>query len=284
MYLLERFGIRTLPPYNSEMTESPIPAAIAFVETTGGIYDNDGNGRSRQALPFALRYQGVILENLMTDTRAYVDMFRPLVGIRSKLYRRARDNDEVHWCYARLVAMPYETNTKDKAWRTVTLDFQQLSRWHGARHDDPWTFDSGEVFDDGLILDEESPTILDTNPKVTAVINNGNIPIQDAQIFLTAAGSNITAVTFTGTNSVAGITINLTWTGTLTAGQILIINDAASSVLNNGVNAYTGLVRNSGHNIAPWFEFAPGTTNITVTRTGGSAASTIAIIFRDGWA
>lgn len=279
MYLLERFGQTLfLPQGNMTAGMAPVSARVSFVETTGGSFDNDGTGRNRQALPHSLRYQALVFEDTLATTRDLEDSLRAAVGTRAKLYRRARDNDEVHWCYARLVGMPYDTGVKDKAWREISLDFSQLTRWHGARHDDPWTFDSGEFFDDALVFDEESPTVLDSNPKTTVVVNNGNIPIRDAQVIVTAAGSNITTVSFVGGST------NLTWTGTLLAGQALTIDDGAASVLNGAGNGYSGLVRNSGHAIETWFEFPPGNTNLVVTRNGGSAASTIAIIFRDGWA
>lgn len=281
MYLFERFGSIFLPEGNMTAGMTPVSARVSFVETTDGSFDSDGTGRNRQSLPHSLRYQGVIpvhYGETFTTLRTLEDSLRAAVGTRAKLYRRARNDETVHWCYARLAGMPYDTDSKEKSWRNISLDFQQLTRWHGVRHDDPWTFDSGEIFDDALIFDEEVPTVLDSNPKTTVVANNGNIPIRDAQIIVTAAGSNITVVSFVATN------INLTWTGTLLAGQALAINDSAASVLNNGANGYTGLVRNSGHAIENWFEFPPGNTNLVVTRNGGSAASTIAIIFRDGWA
>lgn len=264
-----------------DATMTPVSARVSFTETTSGSFDNDGIGRNQQALPHSLKYQGVIpvySGETFTTLRTLEDSLRAAVGTRAKLYRRARDNEEVHWCYARLTGMPYDTSSKDKSWRTISLDFQQLTRWYGVRHDDPWTFDSGELFDDALVFDEDEPTILNTNPKVVTVTNNGNIPIRDAQIVITAAGSPITVLIISNDD------IDLAFLGTVDTGDSLTIDAGAWTVINSGVDAYEDFDVGFQHFIEPWLEFPPGDTQITIARTGGSAASTAAIVFRDGWA
>jgi hypothetical protein len=280
MYTLERFGSIMLPIYDPESDLSPVEPRLALIETTGGAFDNDGGSRSAQKFPHPLAYQGtlVISDSTLTAVRTTVDALRAAVGTRATLYRRAWDDDTVQTCVARLAKMPVIQRYGDVGQWKISLNFLQMGRWRGARHDDPWTFDSGEFFDEGLIFDEEAPTVLDTNPKTTVVVNNGNLPVRDAQVIVTAQGTDITAITFSATG------ISLTWTGALSAGASLIIDDADVTVLAAGLAAYDDLTRNVGHVFDTWFEFAPGATSLTINRTGGDNSSTIAIIFRDGWA
>jgi hypothetical protein len=75
----------------------------------------------------------------------------------------------------------------------------------------------------------------------------------------------------------------MTWTGTLAVNTQLVIDFGAMSILNSGVNAYSGLVFSTSHKIDDWMRLDPGNNTITLTRTGGGATSEVALSYYDGW-
>jgi hypothetical protein len=277
MFLFKRFGSTTLPIGNINQTESPLPAQLEFVETTAGLFDNASWGRNRPATPFSLRYQAVVLESTMAATRTLLDTLRAQVGTRNFLYRERRDDGALHYCMARLSAMPFETDTKDKAWRTITLEFQQMSRWHGALHGTGWRFDTGIDFDDARVLDEDPPVTLNTNPKVITTVNNGNIPLRDVQLIFAIGATPITSMIITGPH------IDLRF-GAIPAASGLVLDAGAHTVLLNGDNYYSSLTRGPDHRLDGWIELGAGSTPLVIQRSGGAVTDKVAIIYTDAWA
>jgi hypothetical protein len=279
MYVLERFGSITLPTYNTTRTLSPVAAQLAFIQTASGTFDSDGSGRNRQNLPHPLRYQADVNESTVANSRTLLDSLRASVGIRGTLYRRALDDSSIHTCTARLSAMPYEGQLRDRAVkRTITLEFQQLSRWRGQPRGVGWHFDEGIIFDDGHVFDQTPPIALNTTPKTIVVTNGGNLPVRDVQIVITSQVTAIDVITL----KAPGIDIN--WSSHVVPGTSVVIDAGSWSILNNGVDAYSGLTLGANHNLENWLEFPPGVTNLIVTRDVGSATCTCAVIFYDGWA
>ncbi len=110
------------------------------------------------------------------------------------------------------------------------------------------------------------------------VSNDGNGICYDAVITITAGAANITALTISTANGT-----DIDWTGTLTAGNALLIDCGAKSIKNNGVNAYSGFAYGGSHTANSWLELLPGDTAITIDRTGGSTDSTVRVLFREIW-
>lgn len=276
MYLLEKFGSLTLPPYNASATLSPLSAKLAFVETITGAFDQDGFQRSKLVLPLPLRYQAVVLEDDIADTRTALDALRAMVGVRHNLYRRVRSNNSLQSCVARLAAMPYEGTAQDKAWRTITLEFQQLSNWRGAIQGVGWQFDTGVVFDTDRDFDEEPGTTLDANPKTITVANGGNLPTTNVQIIFTT-GPAVDQLIIT--SSKIEIIID-----DIPAASGVTIDSGAMQITRNGVDFYSNFSLGPGHQLESWLELAAGNTALTFSRTGGDLNAIATIIFYDTWA
>lgn len=106
MYTLSQFGETALPVYMTDYDNSTVPAQLAFVETTAGVFDGNGDGRSRQAFPLAISYKATVAQDTLSANKTTLDGLRKLVGTRAFLYRYADNNSTiVHRCQARLVSL-----------------------------------------------------------------------------------------------------------------------------------------------------------------------------------
>ena len=97
---------------------------------------------------------------------------------------------------------------------------------------------------------------------------------------ITATGANLTTSVSV---YVTGVSY-LTWAGTITDGQALVIDCGARTVKNNGVDAYSGLTLHStNHVIDDWLRLEPGNNSVLVAYTGGNGTSTALFNFNDLW-
>lgn len=285
MYLLKSFDNVNLSQYNINMTEAPVPARTAFIETTAGVFDSDGEGRSRQSFPHGVRYSAVYMESSLAASRMLLDSLRAKVGIRGKLVRIARDDEtEEHFCIARLVAAPYETSAGDKNWRELSLDFQQLGQWQGDLHGSGWRFDAGVEFDDDRDFDEVPPTPIVGNDLFTQTqityTHAGNIPTTNIVVTIFGGSATISAV------NVSGPGWEWLWqdnTFGLAAGNTLVVDGGAHSVLNNDADAYQYFSQ-INTTIDDWMQVNPGVNDLFVSIQGGGTGSKVSIVFYEAWA
>lgn len=278
MYTLSRFGSITLPTSNTSYTSSPVPAQLSFVQTTSGVFDNDGDGRNRQVFPLLLSYKAAVTEDTIVANRTILDALRAAVGTRARLYRYADNDNSIHYCIARASGMPHDRPFIMRSHQEFELNFSQLTPWVGTIHGTGWVFDSGILFDAARTLDEVPPTTLNTNPKTIVVANNGNLPATDIQFTVTTGSTTITAF------QIDGPSFSFRWAGSLLAGQSVTVDAGAAMVLKNGSDNYNAFTFGSGHALDRWAMLQPGNNNITVYLSGGGTNSTISIIYNDGWA
>lgn len=276
-YVYERFAAVTLPIYNRETNLSPVPAANEVVSTLAGAFDAVGQGRSRQKYPNSLSVKCVVTAASAAAWRTALDQLRALVGTRGKLYRRGDDN-ALHTCIARLVAMPHTRSVEHKAHIEVTLQFLQLTAWIGDSHAS-WALDNGELLDSGLFLDPATfKQTISASPSTQTVTNGGNLPQTDV-VFVVTAGSGALS------NIVIGAAgVDLRYNATLAAGSTLVIDCAAQAVLVNGGDAYSAFTLGPTHTKEDWCELAPGSTAVSVYASGTLTGSSWTIEFADRWA
>ena len=279
-YTLERFITTDLPLYNPVTDISPADAVDGMVGTIAGGYDSYGGDDAQTQIPYTLTYRTMVYAEDVSTFRALIDGFRALVRKSGRLYRRGEDDDSVQWCSARLMRLSSVRAVDDKFWQDVEFVFQAKTLWRGADHP-PWVLDTGEMFDGGLYLDEAGFTeTMASSPHTITVTNGGNRVVTNPVLTITAGGANITAATIAKTGET-----KIAWTGTLTAGNDLVVDCGKFTITNNGSNAYSGKAAfDSNHTIAEWLRIDPGDNDIDVTFTGGSTNSTVTVEFRDGWA
>jgi len=278
MYAIYRFRDITLSPFTNNFTLSPVPVKTGMTQTTAGVFDNDGHGRSRQIFPHPVSYSAVVAEDVYNNNRATLDALRAAVGTRGYLYRTARDDGAIQRCVARLIAMPHDWGYEQRGYFRISLDFQQVTPWLGSDHA-AWRLDDGSEFDDGLDLDSDDYSILFATSQTQTINNGGNLPVTD--VILTV---------ITDVNPLSNIawyvpyTIDLAWIGTVTAHSTLIIDCGAQSVTLNGVNRYNNLSLGAAHILEDWFRLEPGDNTVQIAATGTKTGARWSVNFKDWWA
>lgn len=268
-----------LPIYDPVSDIGTGPTAAPLVTLPGGFFDLYGSEQAPRAqtrIDHSCTVIGTSNSNLTTQVNA----IRAKRGKRGQLWRQHRDGS-TEWTYARLLEARGVGDVVIPWRQPLSLTFLMLSPiWYGTLHSGPWTLNSGKTLNSGLELNAPSnTTTLNTSPKDITVINGGNATVDNPVITVTAGGANITALTIRNATSGA----ELTFSGTITGGQALVINAGAGSVKNNAVNAYSSFGFGVNHTIDAWFPLVPGSNSITVTKTGGSTNSTIKFEHSDGW-
>lgn len=276
-YILERFGTLTLPIYNPRYSLDTVAAKNTIVRTIVGGFDTVGAAQAVMDLPQVINYRAVILEDSVSAWRTAIDALRTQSRKRAKLYRRAWDTDEIQFCTARFVEAQTERDFQQARIYDVRLRFLQQSPWVGHDHS-LWTLDAGELLDDALYLDDGGYSVtLNTSPKSLIVTNGGNRATSDVRLTITAGAADITALT------IACGDAEMSFSGTVSVGDVLVIDSGAQAVTDDGVAAYGSFALTSNHSIDEWIRLEPGDNTITVTKTGGSTNSTLLVEFQDGW-
>ncbi len=230
----------------------------------GGMWDADGStlvdvGQQTVTARFD------VVGGCAAEMRELYDALSALRGTSGQLYRRYTDGAR-RWKYARLLSV-------DATWETPAhLHLKDVAAmwalkspcWYGLAHDLTFT--------------------LDTSPKTLALPNNGNWRNTEAVLTLTAVGETITDVEI----AVAGAT-DIAWSGTLAAGQALVIDCGARTVRRAGIDAYNGFTYEAGHAMPFWLILEPGDNSVVVTLNAASSfsiagSSTLRVQYADGWA
>lgn len=283
MYWLTHFGTTALPQYDSAFSIGPAPADEAMVGLVGGgVFDAYGTGRARQKYPLGLRYNCSVVGASESVVRTEINALKALIGTHGQLWRTEAGAaiPARQWCYARLVDIDDSMRARMPHWIVpIVMAFTIKDGWKGLQHRDHWHFDAGYYFDAGLAFDSDEKTTLTTSPQTVVVDNDGNIPVRDATIYVTAGSSAITYLKI----GIAGVT-EFYYDGTIAAGTTLTINCKAKSVLNVAASGWTNFHLTANHLVADWLVLEPGNNSVVVTTTGGGTGSAIEFQYSDTWA
>ena len=287
--LLDRFvptdgtAMVILAPWNPEDEAAPGGITTRYLKLPGGgVFDLRG---SAQILPGerSATHTGLILEQSAAAFQTSMDAHRSLNGKRGRVYALTEDG-QPRWAHGRAIVAPSARTPQDMYrfvgyWtQEVETRFDLLSPvWYGIRHGAVEAFTTGLDLGSGDTLGDTADQVtLDTTPKTFAMLSNGNAPVLNAIVTVTAVSTPLTSLRVQ-----AGLA-DWTWTGSVAVGQSLVIDTGALTIRNNGVAAYSGLTFNVGHAQAEWLLLAPGANSITITRVGG-ANSTIRFDYYDAW-
>lgn len=283
MYWLTHFGTTALPQYDAAFSIGPAPADVATVGLAGGgVYDAYGTGTARQRYPIQLRYACSVVGPSESTVRAEINALKALIGTYAKLWRTEAGAaiPARQWCWARLVDIDDSMRARMTHWNVpIAMSFMIVGPWKGLQHRASWTFDSGLFFDAGLAFDSNEKTTLTTSPQTIVVDNNGNLPVRDTVLWITAGDAAITYLKI----GVTGVT-EFYYDGTLAAGAKLTIDCETKSVLNVAAAGWNDLHLTANHKVADWLVLQPGNNNVIVTTTGGGTGSTIEFRYSDIWA
>ena len=280
MWHLTQFGTVTLPEYAAVHQMDVAPAISGNVATLGGGYDRWGTATAPQQFPQQIAAQFTTWADDVDAIRTSVDTLREKIGQRNLLFRQALDSTEdMQWAYARVVSVPITRQIDQWSSQPLTIGFEQWSNWHGDQHG-AWLLDSGETFDSGLYFDgtDDSET-LSASPGTVTLTNAGNVPVYDAIVTVTAGSAAITALDIK-----CNANVHWTYSGTIAAGDALVIDAGAWSVENDGTDDFGKFAFGASHKVSAMLELTPGSNSFVVTFTGGSTNSEFDISFWDLYA
>lgn len=259
MYKFESFAGVTLPQAEFNTDISPGQARTNNITGGGSGYDGWGSDDAPVRYPFAVQHRGVVVASTLATMRSTIDDLRALIGRQAPLYRRALDDNTIHWAWARLINVQEQRQPLQMFAQPLTFRFDVWSQWHGTHHD--------------------TSTTLDTSPKDIVYANSGNAPVTDFIITVTAGSADITLLTVSKPYG----SVSWYYDATIAAGESLVFNTASWSVLNDGDADIAHLHRNAVHAITPWMRLISGNNTVRVAITGGSTDSTIVLDYYDGW-
>lgn len=274
-YRIYRFGgSLLLPEFNPVHDIGTGKVRLETIDAPrGGAFDALGKEKAFRG-GYALDVSGVLAGS---DLQTQFDALRSCLGKRDKLWR-IDDAGAMQWAWARLEEAKSVRKSENINYLDVDVSFFVYSAlWNGKRHGS-WRLDDGNAIDNSLLLDDAYVELLASESNELTLVNDGNGTIRTVEFAITPKGSAISSVSIIKQGETA-----INWSGLVAVDTQLAFNFGALSVTNGGVNAYDGLSLGSGHVIDDWLRMDPGSNAITVTRTGGGAASELAITFYDGW-
>ncbi len=237
----------------------------------GGSIDNYG---AVQTFAGSVARNKSMVYALSTATLLQTDLnnLKKLRGIRDQLYR-VDDDANTSWVYARLTQITVRRTT-DEA-RNIINKIQSVSLSFVCESDEwsslvtgLWLLNDGYLLNDGLFLNGAAPTTLTTSPEdlvitITQTATEGKIPTSSIEFSITP----VSAMTSLLIEDEQGGSI--LFTGTVDAGDTLIIDVGEETIRNDSVDAYDDGTFTRGNNSHAWLELAVGTNNITFTQNSG---------------
>jgi hypothetical protein len=285
MYRLITFGTTTLEYYNQvdSIGSGETPSQYQTL-AEGGALDLFG---SQQKHPGVVEYTKSLRLKAATPT-ALTSLYLGLLQLRGKrdlLYRKTVGSNLTHWKYARLVqvnaARDYD-QAKFKLIQDMDMRFEaQDAFWNGTAVG--WRLDTGAFLNAGLSFDTGNSQTLSTSPKTFTLTlgsasDAGRAPTRAIIMTINPGNAPMSAITITRTGGES-----IQYTGTLAAGEILVIDTGSMQVTRAGVDAYSNLVLSPTADLATWFTLQPGANDMTVTWTGGGAGAEIDFVYYEAW-
>ncbi len=268
-YILKQFDGVNLPLYDPDTPTGSGPAKRGAVRLGGGgHYDVYGSARAPLDLPYDLRYKATYVESSLAALETALSALRGRNRRRGRLIRELANGD-THWCVARLVELdaPRPGGITNK--QQCSLTFEVGSAWYGALHGDSWYIGQDGVYlGDGHVLGSAETYTLNGSPKVITLTNGGDGDVTAVSLTLTAGAAPITAFKL-GVGA-----CEWEYNTSLAAGQALVVDGGAWSVLHNGADAFNALQQTALNATGYWFTLAPGANTVTLTYTGGGGDAT----------
>jgi hypothetical protein len=263
-YRYTSFGSLTIPVVGGAQEISPPRPAVYLVPlAAGGAYDPQGSERVWGGAQ-AVQVHGILTAETAAALAALWEDWAAALGTRATLTRVIATSgaNRSETATARLIDV---RGSRTAGWTSVQpIDLQFVvtsAHWDGAAH-------------------SVGPTTLDTSPKSVTLANDGKKAVMDPVVTLTAGSTEITKVEL----AIAATNSAIEWSGSLTAGQSLVIDCGARSVKKEGADAYSGFAYGAAHATRGWLKLASGNNSLSVTLTGGGVDSTISVSYNDGWA
>lgn len=248
-----------------------MPSEATLQNSIGGAYDWRGTDRQagrKQLISGRGKYFGeitylvdeggnpivdeggnpIISGDAVTTLAAEVRALMEKKGKRGQLWRKRLADSVLQWKQARLLEADWPRKVEDHGIvAEVSYRFETLMEfWHSAT----------------ATTTEDDAT---AGVPLTLSISNSGMTVEDGVITITRSSGTITAVLIEGTG------IELNWSGSLGASDVLEIDCGQQTVRKNGIDAYSGFSLGVAHTVAGWLPLLPGANLIDFTITGGNA-------------
>ena len=234
----------------------------SFQLSGGAAFDGHGISHAPPEFPYTLRYSGIIRGISSAAPLADLNALKALHGHRDVLTRVSDNGILNHWCYARLLEIPAERSVEHVLHQPLEFMFEVLCGWRGTIR--------------------ASSTELTTSPATIALQNDGDTPVTDLAITLTAGAADVTYLRLDYTGDTGNT--SLEFTGLVVAGTDLVLQCGVPSIRNNGVDAYSNLFYLAGHSLAGWLQLDRGAHNVTAYRTITAVGNpTLHFDYYDAW-
>lgn len=187
------------------------------------------------------------------------------------------------FCWSRVnnISVPERPSEFTEFHQIVTIDFQVSDpRWYVNKFSIA-RWGMGVTWGGGVSWGGTGVTVQSctgTSTDLAAKTNTGNVPTLPTIKIEIPAGqtaSNVTIKRIVGVSAIDQVTI----TGTLNAGDVVLINCAAASVTINGSDAYSRLE----YTTPAWLELLPGTNVLTVAMDNAGDAADVTITYFDAY-
>ena len=217
-------------------------AARCVTMAGGGLYDAWGGETAPRGLT-TIAKKGDVVSTSAANFRTALNAIKAKIGKRGVLWRQWDDGTE-EWCIARLTGESSSRTPGNILDLPVDLTFTMVSPvWYGKT------------------INTVSGSFAGASATLS-LPNDGNAPVANAVITLTSPASAPATITSLVVSK-SGQTY-FTWSGSLAAGQSLVIDCGAKSVKRAGINAYA-LVFSTSHTISDWLRLDPGANSVTFT-------------------
>lgn len=254
---LIQFGSVTLPE-NDGADSLPVQARSSLVMLPNGSFDQDGG--QLVLMPGSVSRQARIFEN--ADT-VFQNLLKEMSKGRMVLKALLRDNTTEWQTWAKMqavqrtpVAATYDCD--DQIIMQFALDYPY---WL-ASVDEPFYFDMGELFDDGLFFDggNVEEQVLNATTENFTINNTGGAAVPRGTVtILPQTSASITNPRITN----AANNLYLQYTGTVTDADQLVIDFLTKTIRLNGTDVYSDLSIDDSQ--MDWMVLELGENDIEVT-------------------
>lgn len=263
-------GIHTYP-LNPAQDHSPAGADSALVDSIGGFFDRYGSedGRAtRQPIVITHLVLGettylvdnngnnivddlgnyIIIGNEAQILRAQLVALREKVRKRGALWRKRLDDNVLEWKTARFVRMSQPQIVQDRVFKaTVTCEFESpMTYWHAAAAT-TYTKSVASGTTDYMLVENSGETV------------------NDAVMTVTRTSGTVTAVQVL----CAALGINWVWSGSLGAGESLVVDEGEQGIAEGVTAAYSGF--SVAGSQPGWMPIQRGSWVFELTTVGGAA-------------
>lgn len=275
---LVSFGDVTLPQNNGKQNLQ-VPLRSSLIPLRNGGYDQDGADSYLESKIVSWNFW-VTPEDGNVDT--IIDNIYAEAGKgRRLLIATMRDNSTQRQQYAKLISANTQPDSRvysidslaSEGYEVMQCQFEINYPYWEATADFHHLLDTGLTLDSGLFLDAGNYTTatMSTTSTSKTITNSGNAETKKFTLSITG-GSSVTVTDITIENTTTGET--LTWTGTLTEDDVLLISSLEQTVKFNGANAWANVAL--GSNQIGFFTLETGDNDFVITcasLSGGTATA-----------